>query len=73
MTDRNDPGEALITETEAAAMLRVARITLARWRRAGRAPRSIRLGRNVRYKRRDVEAFVAAGRAEVRDACEARR
>ncbi len=50
-------GENLKTE-EAADFLRVKPTTLEQWRWQGRGPRFIKLGRCVRYRRTDLEAFM---------------
>ena len=55
------PGD-LLNDKEAAATLNVSTITLANWRSLKRGPRWVRVGaRMVRYRRSDLEAFVAAG------------
>jgi hypothetical protein len=57
--------EPLITEAEAAAILRVSLTSLRRWRRQGSGPVYRRLGRSVRYRPNDLSDFVAsAGRRE---------
>lgn len=50
----------LLTEREAAAQLHIARVTLARWRRTGRGPTPVMLGRSVRYRVSDIMCFLAA-------------
>jgi len=60
------PGD-LLTEREAAAELNLSALTLRNWRalRKQDAPRFIRLGaRTVRYRRSDLEAFIASGEVE---------
>ena len=52
--------EQLQTTSEVAEFLRVAEITLRKWRLSGRGPRFTRCGATVRYRRQDVEAWVAA-------------
>jgi excisionase family DNA binding protein len=54
--------EPLITEGEAAGMLRVSLTSLRRWRREGRGPVYRKLGRSVRYRPDDLTDFIAAGR-----------
>jgi len=49
--------ENLKTE-EAAELLRVKPTTLEQWRWNGKGPRFIKLGRCVRYRRADLEAFM---------------
>ena len=55
----------LLTETEAADLLRVAVQTLRNWRWRGQGPRALKIGlRMVRYRRADLEAFIEGqGRA----------
>jgi excisionase family DNA binding protein len=43
-----------------AARLGVSRSTLQSWRYAGRGPRFIKLGRLVRYRSTDVDAYLQA-------------
>jgi hypothetical protein len=55
--------EPLITESEAAGILRVSLTSLRRWRRLGCGPVYRKLGRTVRYRANDLSDFVAsAGR-----------
>jgi hypothetical protein len=55
--------EPLITEGEAAGILRVSLTSLRRWRRQGCGPVYRKLGRTVRYRPNDLSDFVAsAGR-----------
>jgi excisionase family DNA binding protein len=51
----------LITTFDAAKLLAVARRTLARWRREGRGPAYVQVGRGIRYRRKDIESFVRSG------------
>lgn len=52
----------LLDEREVADALSVALNTLRNWRWKGEGPRFVKLGkRTVRYRRADLEAFVAAG------------
>jgi excisionase family DNA binding protein len=53
-------GTDLIDEVELAKRLGVSRSTLQSWRYAGRGPRYIKLGRLVRYRSADVEAYLRA-------------
>jgi len=54
--------EPLLTPDEAAAILRVSTGTLAVWRCTQRYPlRFIKIGRSVRYRRADVDAFIEKG------------
>ena len=54
-----DP-EALLTEGEAAARLRVSLDTVRRWRHLGTGPIFRKLGRSVRYRPADIADFVAS-------------
>ena len=55
-----DLGTDLIDEVALAVRLGVSRSTLQSWRYAGRGPRFIKLGRLVRYRDVDVEAYLQA-------------
>lgn len=57
--------EAPLTENEAAAWLRVAPRTLARWRREGRAPNHSKVSNRAVYRTADLESFLAARRNQV--------
>ena len=50
----------LVDELGLARRLKVARSTLQNWRYTGRGPRWIKLGRLIRYRVADVDAFLAA-------------
>lgn len=56
------PPDALLTESQAAAILNVAPATLTAWRATNRTARPIhcRIGGAVRYRRSDIDAFVQA-------------
>lgn len=56
-------GRAL-TDVEVATRLGVSRFTLRAWRRRGTGPRFLKLGRAVRYRPEDVDAFERAARVE---------
>lgn len=49
----------LIDEKAVAQMLGLASPTLTRWRWEGRGPPHCKIGRAVRYRPEDVEAFIA--------------
>jgi len=49
----------LIREKEAARLLSVSGATLRRWRCIGQGPHFYRIGRSVRYRKQDVEQFLA--------------
>ena len=55
-----DPRETLLTARETARYLRCSLRTLDRERADGRGCPFIRIGGRIRYRRADVEAFVAA-------------
>src|SRR5258708_6191861 len=55
------PEAILLSDLEAAALLNVSRATLHRLRASGRLPAPVRLGRCVRYNRRELEEWAAAG------------
>jgi predicted DNA-binding transcriptional regulator AlpA len=50
----------LIDEIVLAARLGVSRSTLQSWRYSSRGPRYIKVGRLIRYRNADVEAFLRA-------------
>jgi hypothetical protein len=50
----------LLTQREAASVLRLSERTLERWRVAGIGPRFIRLNHSIRYRQQDLDAHVAA-------------
>jgi excisionase family DNA binding protein len=50
--------EDLLKDHEAAGYLKVPVGTLANWRYQGKGPRFVKVGRHVRYRRSDVEAWL---------------
>jgi len=54
--------ESLVTEGEAANLLRVSLTSVRRWRREGRGPVYRKMGRSVRYRRDDLADFIASAR-----------
>jgi excisionase family DNA binding protein len=52
MTDR------LLTAPEVAAFLGIPLQTLYQWRVKGVAPRAVKVGRHLRFRRADVEAWI---------------
>jgi len=56
----NIPSETLLTAGETARLLRCSLRTLDRERADGRGCPFVRIGGRIRYRRADVEAFVAA-------------
>ena len=51
---------ALLTTRQVSALWGLAEITLRVWRLKGDGPRFLKLGRNVRYRRGDIEAWLQA-------------
>lgn len=49
-----------VDEVRLAARLGVSRSTLQSWRYSGRGPRWIKLGRLIRYRTTDIDAFLDA-------------
>lgn len=56
----HDPGDALLKTSEAAALLRLSKRTLERHRAAGSGPLFISLGRSIKYRCRDLAAWIDA-------------
>ena len=54
--------EPLVTEGEAARLLRVSLTSVRRWRREGRGPVYRKIGRSVRYRQDDLADFIASAR-----------
>lgn len=52
--------DALLTEREAASLASLSVRTLQTWRVRGGGPQFAKLGGAVRYRRRDIEAWIAA-------------
>ncbi|TAL32082.1 MAG: DNA-binding protein [Phenylobacterium sp.] len=50
---------SLLTTPEVADLLQVAEITLRKWRLNGAGPRFVRCGANVRYRRDDIDQWIA--------------
>lgn len=63
--DALDVRERLLDPSELAALLNLPEATLTTWRAAGTGPRFYRVGRHVRYRRDDLEAWLD-GRANAR-------
>lgn len=51
---------SLLTTGEVADLLKIAEITLRKWRLSGIGPQFVKAGANVRYQADDVEAWIAA-------------
>ena len=54
---------ALLTPAEVAERLRVSTRTLEFWHHQGRGPAFVRVGKRVRYRPDDVEAFIEGQRS----------
>jgi Helix-turn-helix domain len=50
----------LLTQREAASVLRLSERTLERWRVQGIGPRFLRLNHSIRYRQQDLDAHVAS-------------
>ena len=60
---RHDPGAApMLAERDAARFVGFTTATLKAWRQTGRGPAFVRVGRSVRYRVADLDAFLAAHR-----------
>ncbi len=59
------PVPALMTIDEVSDYLRVPVATLYRWRHHQEGPKAARIGRHLRYRRSDVEAWIEAQTAVV--------
>jgi len=53
-------GNDMLTTAEAAQLLGLAKSTLNKWRVYGTGPTFIKLGRAVRYRRSDLDAYMAS-------------
>jgi excisionase family DNA binding protein len=51
---------AMLTQSECAEHLRLSERTLERLRTSGGGPKFVRMGRSVRYRLSDVEAWIAS-------------
>ncbi|MCR9096296.1 MAG: helix-turn-helix domain-containing protein [bacterium] len=62
-----DPLE-MLTTGEVATLLKVHQVSLKQWRgRRGTGPPYVRIGRSIRYRRRDVEAWMEEIKDERRE------
>ncbi len=52
--------EQLLEPAEVAESLRIPEKTLAQWRYLGKGPRFVKVGRFIRYRLVDIEAWLAA-------------
>jgi excisionase family DNA binding protein len=51
---------AMLTQSECAELLRLSERTLERFRTSGGGPKFVRMGKSVRYRLCDVEAWIAS-------------
>jgi len=51
----------VLTARDAAALLKIGKSTFLRLHAAGKVPQPVRFGRSVRWRRAEIEAWVAAG------------
>jgi len=58
--ETDPPDRMLLTTKGLSAYLGVPVATLKQWRREGTAPRAYRVGRQLRYRRSDVDAWLEA-------------
>lgn len=56
--DQGMGGDELLTTVEVAQYLRVGVNTLEQWRSRGKGPAFVRVGRRVRYRRREIEEWM---------------
>lgn len=56
----SSPPSPILRTPEAAAYLNVQPTTLEQWRWNGRGPTFIKIGRSVRYRQADLDAFLSA-------------
>ncbi len=54
-----EPDQEFLTVEDLARLLRVPKATVYRWRWSGDGPRGYTIGRHVRFRRTDVEAWLA--------------
>ncbi len=60
MADTGVRGNALLSPQQLADYLGVPVATVYRWRHESSGPRGIKVGKHVRYRERDVEAWLEA-------------
>jgi excisionase family DNA binding protein len=73
MPDLTPETDRLLTDDEAAAYLQASTSTLNFWRTQRRGPAFVKLGRNVRYRRCDLDRWIEANRRETSDSRAAAR
>ena len=59
----NDEQDTWVTAEELSAEIKVPVATLYTWRKHRRGPVAVRMGRELRYARSDINAWIAAQRA----------
>jgi len=64
--DTSNPGpiEPLLTLDDVVAYLGIPKNTLYRWRVDGHGPRAVRIGKHLRYRRTELEAWLDANTDE---------
>lgn len=60
--------EVLFGEADLSAALKVSRAALRQWRAAGQGPAYLRVGRAIRYRPSDVDAWLQRSRQPAGDA-----
>jgi excisionase family DNA binding protein len=60
------PDALLLTDRQAAALCGLGRSTWHRLRAAGKLPLAVRLGRALRWRRQEIEAWISAGCPDAR-------
>ena len=56
----------LLNENQVAQFLNCTKAALRRWRREGRGPRFVKIGRLVRYRQEEIEDFVNQNTVQAR-------
>jgi Helix-turn-helix domain len=64
MSQTQTPSDGLLVEREAAALLRKPERTLRQWRYLGRGPAYVRVGNSIRYRKVDLDDFIANQRVD---------
>ncbi len=60
----SNPPDQLLTAKDAAHYINVNLQTLYSWRHRGAGPRALKAGRKLRYRRRDIDAWLEEGASE---------
>lgn len=58
MSPKASPAALAYTQEQAAALILATPTTMARWRRDGRGPKFIKIGRKVGYRHQDLEDWL---------------